>query len=277
MITTDAVLRRSIEGGGDDRVLTLERAFSGLPDTAHGGSVLAALDAAAACAGARAVTARLHRRVPLGAPLPLRVSRDGAATEVSLCDAAGARLADGRVEPLPFAAGTTPAAAVTSGRSLPVSRTCFVCGVDNPLGLSARLHFDDDAVGTTWEADARLRGGDGAPATIALTGLLDETAFWLGALSTGESGMTTALRIALHEPPVGALTVRGRRAAVAPRADDPRYLDTRVDAWDARGRLVASAAITFVAVRGAARRLVSWMSAVNPPDVLRSVFPGYPV
>jgi hypothetical protein len=38
---------------------------------------------------------------------------------------------------------------------------------------------------------------------------------------------------------------------------------------------VASAAITFVAVRGAARRLVTGMLAVNTPDVLRHVFPAY--
>jgi len=38
---------------------------------------------------------------------------------------------------------------------------------------------------------------------------------------------------------------------------------------------VASASITFVAVRGAARRLVSGMLAINAPDLLRRVFPTY--
>jgi hypothetical protein len=87
--------------------------------------------------------------------------------------------------------------------------------------------------------------------------------------------MTKELRVALHEPPVGALTVSGDRAAVVPRAGDARYRDTRVEARDARGRLVASATITFVAVRGAARRLVSWIADNNPSDVVRSVFPAY--
>ena len=48
----------------------------------------------------------------------------------------------------------------------------------------------------------------------------------------------------------------------------------RIDVY-AGGRLVASAAITFVAVRGAARRLAAGMLAVNPPELLRRVFPGY--
>jgi hypothetical protein len=62
---------------------------------------------------------------------------------------------------------------------------------------------------------------------------------------------------------------------VRPRADDARYADTRVEARDTRGRLIASGAITFVAVRGTARRLVSWMAGVNPPEVLRSAFPEH--
>ncbi len=44
---------------------------------------------------------------------------------------------------------------------------------------------------------------------------------------------------------------------------------------DARGRLLASAAITFVTIRGAARRLVTGLLGINPPDVVRRVFPAY--
>ena len=278
MITTDTVLRRSIEGGGDERVLTLAPAFAGLPDTAHGGSVLAAFDVVAGWAGARVLTGHYHRRVPLGVPLPLRIARASGAVALRLCDPGDALLVEGRVEPLPPVAGAAAPASVvddTRGAPLPVSRTCFVCGVDNPVGLRARLRFDADAVWTTWTPTEQLGGGDGSPATIALTGLLDETAFWLGALASGEAGMTTELHVAVHEPVIGAVTVRGARAEVRPRADDARYADTRVEARDARGRLIASAAITFVAVRGAARKLVSWMAGVNPPEILRSVFPAY--
>jgi len=73
----------------------------------------------------------------------------------------------------------------------------------------------------------------------------------------------------------GPITVSGLRSAVQARPADARYWDTAVAARDAAGRLVASAAITFVAVRGAARRLVTGMLAVNTPDVLRHVFPAY--
>jgi hypothetical protein len=38
---------------------------------------------------------------------------------------------------------------------------------------------------------------------------------------------------------------------------------------------VATARITFVAVRGAARRLVTGMLAMNDPACVRRVFPAY--
>jgi hypothetical protein len=128
-----------------------------------------------------------------------------------------------------------------------------------------------------WPARESFCTSERALAPIALTTLLDEAAFWLGALATGESGMTTELRVTLVESAAAGAAVRvgGERAAARPRADDGRYWDTRVAAWDERGRLLASAAITFVAVRGAARRLVNGLLSVNPTDVVRRVFPAY--
>jgi len=46
-MTATEALRRALGGSGGERVLTLDAAFAGLPDTAHGGSVLAAFDAVA--------------------------------------------------------------------------------------------------------------------------------------------------------------------------------------------------------------------------------------
>ena len=54
----------------------------------------------------------------------------------------------------------------------------------------------------------------------------------------------------------------------------PRYQETEIVAH-AGGLLVATAHITFVAVRGAARRLVSGMLAINDPECVRRVFPAY--
>jgi acyl-coenzyme A thioesterase PaaI-like protein len=280
MTTIDATLRHALEVSGRDLILTLDPALQGLPETAHGGSVLAVFDTLADRSGPREVSGVYRRRVPLGAPLMLLRSGASSTETFVLSDPAGGVLVDGRVAAL--ASDAPPEAAHRSGgddahaEPLPISRTCFACGTDNELGLQVRLGFDTESVGATWQPRPAFRRADGSLAPAALTTLLDETAFWLGALATGESGMTTELRVLLHRAaPFGPpITVAGVRAAVRPRGDDPRYQDTEIVAR-VEGRVVATAHITFVAVRGAARRLVTGMLAMNDPDCVRRVFPAY--
>jgi hypothetical protein len=278
MRAADAVLRGGIEVCAPTGTVHLDPAFQGLPDTAHGGTVLAVFDALAALDAPRQVHGVYRRRVPVGVPLRLRTWREDGAFRGEVADGTGTVLAEGTVVPDTAAADPEgPASPGTGAAPLPISSTCFACGVDNPLGLRVRLVADHATVGATWRPPPTCATPDGRVAPVALTALLDEAAFWLGALATGESGFTTELRVSLRGlaafgPP---LTVSGVRARVRPRADDPRYWHTEVAVWDAAGRCVADARITFVAVRGAARRLAAWLGRVNPPDVVRRVFPAY--
>ena len=310
MATTETVLRRSIEERGGQLFLTLDPAFQGLPDTAHGGSVLAAFDTLAGLSGPRAVAGVYRKRVPLATPLALVLQRADSTCTFVLSEG-DTILVHGRVEPSAPGAGGGGAAGpfrdpwllgvagrpvhetsaagsdasvvaegarrpTPAGTPLPISRTCFACGTDNPLGLRLQLEFDDAEVRGTWRPHEPFRAADGALATAALTTLADEAAFWLGALATGESGMTTDLRVTLHRavPFGGAITVTGARASARPQADR-RYWDTEVVVRADDGAAIASASITFVAVRGAARRLVNGMLAINPPAVVGRVFPAY--
>ncbi len=291
MLTIDATLRGAVTGTGDERTITLDPAFGGLPETAHGGSVLALFDTLASRRGPRTVRGRYLRRVPLGVPLTLALSRDAVGLGCRVAEHDGTVLVDGRVAPADTTACEPTAApdrgtevpardaetAAPNAVPLPVSLTCLACGLENPLGLRARLMFDATAVSTAWTPRPEFRTPDGALSPIVLTTLLDEAAFWLGALASGESGMTTELSVTLHGDNAadGAVFISGARAAVRRRADDPRYWETRLSATDARGRPLATAAITFVAVRGAARRLVTGMLAINPPEVVRRAFPAY--
>ncbi len=275
MTTIDSLLRRALETSGPDLLLTLDPAFQGLPDTAHGGSVLAVFDALAGPSWPREVAGVYRRRVPLGTPLTFARARTNSTETFVLSDGTGV-LVDGSVAPAP----DEPSAAHPPDRAgpqpLPISRACFACGTDNALGLRAELAFDEDAVRATWRPREPFRRADGSLAPAALTALLDEAAFWLGALKTGESGMTTELRVTLHRPaPFGPpVTVRGARAAVHARAGDQRYWETAVEAR-VDGTVVATARITFVAVRGAARRLITGMLAVNESARVQRVFPFY--
>lgn len=257
----------------DGAAVSLDRAFQGLPDMAHGGTVLALFDAVAGGHGARRVRAHYMKRVPLATDLTLRRTEQDEGTRLRLVGAGGTTLVDGlaAASPAPLA-GLAPVTG-RDGHPLPVSRSCFVCGFENDLGLRATLGFDDDAVTGRWPPRALFRRADGTIAPIALTGLLDEAAFWLGALATGESGMTTELDVTLVRPvPFGTpITIVGERRRVTPRADDARYVDTEIVAYG-DGQPAATARITFVAVRGAARRLASWLGQTNAADVIARVF-----
>lgn len=274
--TTDSVLRAGVAARGDDVRLTLDGRFAGLPDTAHGGTVLAAFHALAAVAGPQQVRGVYRRRVPLGTPLRLTLTRDDGHLGCRLVDAIGAVLVEGGVR-AGAEAPEAPAPPGHDGHPLPISSTCFACGVDNALGLRAQLRFDEDRVWTRWTPGETAVGPDGSLAPIALTALLDEAAFWLGALASGESGMTTELAVTLHGTlPFGEpVVVTGARARTRARDDDRRFWETEVSASDISGHIVASGRITFVAVRGAARRLVGGLLAMNSAEVLGRVFPAY--
>jgi hypothetical protein len=86
MVTIDATLRRALEESGRDLILTLDPALQGLPETAHGGSVLAVFDALAEATGPREVSGTYHRRVPLGVPLALQRARADSAHTFALSD-----------------------------------------------------------------------------------------------------------------------------------------------------------------------------------------------
>src|SRR3989441_4671980 len=100
MTTIDATLRHALEVSGHDLTLTLDPALQGLPETAHGGSVLAVFDASADAPAPREVSGIYRRRVPLGTPLTLLRSRADSAEIFVLSDPAGNALVDGRVAPL---------------------------------------------------------------------------------------------------------------------------------------------------------------------------------
>lgn len=270
----DALLHGRLGRLDDGIAITMDRGFQGLPDMAHGGSVLALFDGAADLDGARRVRAHYLKRVPLATPLALRRIEVEGCARFDLLDATGTTLVDGEVSPMP-PPGVSPVT-TRPGEPLPVSSSCFVCGTQNEIGLRAVMTFDADAVTGVWEPHEGFRTPDGGVAAVAVTALLDEVAFWLGALATGESGMTTVLDVTLlRAVRFGVpITIAGARRGVVVRADDPRFLDTEIVALD-DGEVVASARITFVAVRGAARRLSAWLAQTNAPDVIWRVFPDY--
>lgn len=261
--------------------LTLPETFQGLPGMAHGGSVLASFDAIASrhrALAPREIFGAYRRKVPLNTPLPLNILNAGTRADFRLSDGRHL-LVEGWVRPAAIGS-ELPALPedLSRGFPLPISNSCFACGVRNPLGLQVALKFGARQVWTEYVPREPFRTAEGQLSVAALTTLLDETAFWLGALASGESGMTTEIRVTLHRSSArfgGPLIVIGERNRVAQRPDDPRYWETEPAVLTAEGELLATGRITFVAIRGAARRLVTGMLRMNPPEMVRRVFPAY--
>ncbi len=178
MGATHAALAGGLLRRGDGFLLTLDPAFQGLPETAHGGTVLAAFHLASGADGS-AVRGVYRRRVPIATPLRLTLSPDRGRVTCVLEDDAGA-LVEGSVTP-PGASHSRSSddpvrVSAADSHPVPISRSCFACGIDNGLGLRAQLRHDSAAVGGTWRPTASHEVA-GSLAPVALTTLLDEAAF----------------------------------------------------------------------------------------------------
>ena len=200
MKTTEALLRRSLDASGAGIALTLDPAFQGLPGTAHGGSVLGRprcrRGAPGASAGCRASIAG-------GSP-----SASGSPSRTTLADGAAAcRVRDGDVILVEgrVARPSSPRRRLggrTDGDGDAPAR------LEHVLRVWARQRRRPARPAPLrrgrWSAGCGLRprasaAAQGGLAPLALTSLLDEAAFWLGALASGESGMTTDLAVTLAD------------------------------------------------------------------------------
>jgi len=108
--------------------------------------------------------------------------------------------------------------------------------------------------------------------------LLDETAWWLGALASGEAGMTTEIRVTLERPdhPFGEpLVALGRRDRVARLDRKGHFWKTETGVFTSGADRLASAEIIFAASRIYSRSLIPTLLLTNPPESVRRIFPGY--
>ena len=264
--------------------LTLAGVLQGFPETAHGGGILAALDLAGArwinpATTPRTITAEIQKSVPLETTLPLGVQVT--ATEVSLVlGDDGQALARGRVTLAAPEPGSRRNREIPAGRGrgLPTSRGCIACGSENTVGLRIQLHFDDRRVWSEYRPPETYRTSDGRIAPALYTVLLDEMAWWLGALASGEAGVTTELVVTLHRPghPFGeTLLAIGARDRVTATGERGHFWKTETAILASDCALLASGAITFAGSRAYSKRLIPTLLAINPPESLRPIFPRH--
>jgi len=276
------------------------RVLQSWPGIVHGGVLAALLDVAGGQLGAprgpRLVEARLTASIPLETTLDLD-GRAGAITSVALVQE-GQTLGSGTVAaPTPVAAGEGAADdADASGASwrggavgwtLPMSDDCLACGAANPLGLQVALRFDEEGVWVRWTPREPWRAGDGGALGAGEDALddalapvlLDEVAWWLGALTMREGGLTNRLAVRFHRPLLPwraeGLVAAGRFADVTPIDRKRTFWRTRGALLTAEGEPLATATIVFRGGPDYSERQMPYFRPRTDPEVFRRMFPHH--
>ena len=270
-----------LAGSGRGR-LEAPKSLQSWPGIVHGGCLVGLVDAAAIrlgrAAGPRRVDGRLTSSVPTETALHLQVDRGDGAVGLTILQN-GHTLTSGSVVDLP----ATPATARAwtgdgDGSPLPMSDDCLACGAQNPLGLQVALSFDEEGVWARLTPRAPWRaGGDRLHAAVAPV-LLDEVAWWLGALVMKEGGLTNRLAVSLHEPDApfdGALIASGRFADVTPVDRKRTFWRTESTLSTSSGTLIATASIVFRGCIDYSERQMAYFKPRTPPEVFRRMFPNY--
>lgn len=129
-----------------------------------------------------------------------------------------------------------------SGRFLPWSDSCYVCGEANPLGLGVRFTVAGDQVRTTTVLDPRYEGYPGHVHGGVVTALLDETVGWACTARCGRLFLTVELTVRFLKP-----VPAGRAITVVGRCDGEPNRIARGEGWieDESGEILARASGTF--------------------------------
>jgi hypothetical protein len=165
-----------------------------------------------------------------------------------------------------------------NGWTLPMSDECLACGSRNPLGLRTALRFDDEGVWARLEPPAPWLVEPAWSHAALAPVLLDEVAWWLGALTMREGGLTNRIQVMLHAatlPAARPLLAIGRFEDVEPVDRKRAFWRTAGFLFDADGELLASAAVVFRGGTDYSARQVPFFKARTEPRTFARMFPNY--
>ena len=160
-----------------------------------------------------------------------------------------------------------------------MSDHCLACGAQQSRSASrSRWPSTTRASGRGSTPRAPWRaGGDRLHPALAPV-LLDEVAWWLGALVMKEGGLTNRLAVsllrarrALRRP----LVASGRFADVTPVDRKRTFWRTESTLSTSSGTLIATASIVFRGGTDYSARQMAYFKPRTPPDVFRRMFPNY--
>ena len=278
-VSIDAALRQSAADAARG-VVTFPADFQGFPGIAHGGTVAAVFHRLTLPRPPVELHLALLRGVPTTTRLGLRTGSAGTTARLALTQgerplAEATLRREGLVLPDVASLRARWGDDHEARGEVPGTATCVACGSANPLGLGVRFLVNDRFLWREYLPPATYRTREGVHPAVAFI-LLDELAWWLGALTQRECGVTTDVRVMLFESlPLGPLLVIGDRTAVG-SDDDPRGRHCRTTGFllGPDGTPLASAEVRFAGSRAYTRRLVEPFLATTPLETLAQWFPS---
>jgi hypothetical protein len=121
------------------------------------------------------------------------------------------------------------------------------------------------------------REPDGALHAALAPVLLDEVAWWLGALTMREGGLTNRIAVTWHEPGAriaGTVVAAGRLADVTPVDRRRAFWRTAPVLLDEASQVVASASIVFRGGAEYSERQLGYFRSRMPAERFARAFPG---
>jgi hypothetical protein len=227
--------------------------------------------------GPRKLEGRLTSSVPIATALDLVTERSGGVISLSI-RAGGQTLTSGGVTPLGTPATSTPWRRQGEGSPLPMSDQCLACGARNPIGLRVGLTFDGEGVWAEVTPREAWRGAGGRVHAALAPVILDEVAWWLGALVMKEGGLTNRLAISLLEPDAffgETLVAAGRFLDVVPIDRKRTFWRTESTLSTASGRVLATGSIVFRGGPEYSARQIPFFKSRTSPEIFRRMFPDH--
>ncbi|HVQ77492.1 MAG TPA: hypothetical protein VMT79_18365 [Candidatus Binatia bacterium] len=255
-------------------------ALQSWPGIVHGGALVAILDVAAQrlglVHGAHLLEGRLTASVPLDTELELEGSAGEGVIAVSVAQdrspltSLTVRALAGDLAPPPTA---WPA---DTGLPVPGSEHCLVCGDANELGLRVRPRLDEEGVWARVSPGPPWVGRSGALHRALAPVLLDEVAWWLGAITMQAGGLTNRISLSVSRATFPA----GEPLIASGRFDDVTPVDRRRAFWRTvsslrtiEGQPLATATIVFRGGADYSARQMPYLRARCAPGVFERMFP----
>ncbi len=143
---------------------------------------------------------------------------------------------------------------------LPGYPRCFVCGPDNPDGMSLELYKRDGLVTTSYTAEARHQGFGNVLHGGIIASLLDEVMAWT-VYSEDIVAVTARMEVRYRQPvPIGSRLEAS--AEIVNRRG--RLLEARGEIRDQEGALVAEGRASFMRVSDEMRQEVERARGESP-------------